>query len=151
MDKAYFQKNRWEPTGGTISILPHEDFVKKMFELKNGGFFTVFCEPEDAEEVDKIFSLSLIKMPPFIPVDNIEQVINPKPTVSSALMHHDMTLRDYFAAKAMPAIYRDYWDDVRANRHGGIVPEDWAIRLAMDAYQMANAMMKAKLKAEGDS
>jgi hypothetical protein len=55
-----------------------------------------------------------------------------------------MSLRDYFAAKAMPAVYRDFWDDVRANRHGGTVPEDWAMGLALGAYQMADAMLRAR-------
>jgi hypothetical protein len=52
--------------------------------------------------------------------------------------------RDEFAAKVMPAVYRDFWDDVRANRHGGTVPEDWAMGLALGAYQMADAMLRAR-------
>lgn len=54
-----------------------------------------------------------------------------------------MTLRDYFAAKAMPAIYQDMWEDVRAGRFGN-VPEDWKIGVAMDAYAMADAMLRAR-------
>ena len=54
-----------------------------------------------------------------------------------------MTLRDYFAAKAMPAIYKDFWDDVRAGRNT-CVTEDWRTGLAIDAYEMADAMLNAR-------
>ena len=56
-----------------------------------------------------------------------------------------MSLLDYFAAKAMPAVYRDLWDDVRAGRNG-CVPEDWRMGVALDAYQMADAMLRARSK-----
>ena len=50
-----------------------------------------------------------------------------------AVYQHGMTLRDYFAAKAMQAFithvdYRTYPDDLLAN----------------DAYEMADAMLKAR-------
>ena len=48
---------------------------------------------------------------------------------------HGMTLRDYFAAKAIEAILR------RLDR--GIRPQD-CIRAAEDAYFMADAMLKAR-------
>ena len=54
-----------------------------------------------------------------------------------------MTLRDYFAAKAMPAVYRDLWDDVRAGRTGR-VPEDWRFGVAVEAYELADEMLKAR-------
>jgi len=54
-----------------------------------------------------------------------------------------MTLRDYFAAKALPAAYRDLWDDVRAGRTDR-VPEDWRFGVAVEAYKMADAMLKAR-------
>jgi hypothetical protein len=54
-----------------------------------------------------------------------------------------MTLRDYFAAKAMPAVYRDFWDDYRAGRSAPI-PEDWKMGVALDAYAMADAMLEAR-------
>jgi hypothetical protein len=44
-----------------------------------------------------------------------------------------MTLRDYFAAKAMPTIY--------AEALGG---EDWRDDVAREAYRMADAMLKAR-------
>lgn len=56
-----------------------------------------------------------------------------------------MTLRDYFAAKAMPAVYRDFWDDVRAGRND-CVPEYWKMGIAIDAYAMADAMLAARTK-----
>jgi hypothetical protein len=55
------------------------------------------------------------------------------------------TLRDYFAAKVMPAIYKDFWDDVRCDRYSGVA-EDWQIGLAIDAYSMADAMLEARKK-----
>jgi hypothetical protein len=54
-----------------------------------------------------------------------------------------MSLRDYFAAKAMPAMYRDFWDDFRAGRNG-CVPEDWRMGIALDAYAIADAMLAAR-------
>ena len=53
-----------------------------------------------------------------------------------------MTLRDYFAAKALPAVYRMFWDDVRA--FGATVPEDWRMGVALEAYKLADAMLKAR-------
>lgn len=54
-----------------------------------------------------------------------------------------MTLRDYFAAKAMPALYRDFWDDFRSGVNCR-VPEDWKMGIAIDSYAMADAMLKAR-------
>ena len=54
-----------------------------------------------------------------------------------------MSLRDYFAAKALPAVYRDLWDDVRAGRNG-CVTEEWRMGVALDAYALADAMLKAR-------
>lgn len=54
-----------------------------------------------------------------------------------------MTLRDYFAAKAMPAVYRAFWDDVAAGRRD-CVPEDWKMGIALEAYGMADAMLAAR-------
>ena len=55
----------------------------------------------------------------------------------------EVTLRDYFAVKAMPAVYRDLWDDVRAGRNNGVT-EDWRIGVAIDAYSMADAMLAVR-------
>jgi len=63
--------------------------------------------------------------------------------IKGPLMSSDepgMTLRDYFAAQALPAIYRDYWEDVRAGKYSS---EYWQIR-AKSVYLMADAMLKAR-------
>ncbi|MFA5898105.1 MAG: hypothetical protein WC829_03210 [Hyphomicrobium sp.] len=44
-----------------------------------------------------------------------------------------MTLRDYFASKVLPAIYDDSL--------GG---QDWRDAVANEAYQLADAMLKAR-------
>jgi hypothetical protein len=54
-----------------------------------------------------------------------------------------MTLRDYFAAKAMPAIYKDYWEGVRLHEFS-CDDETWPMNLAMDAYRIADAMLAAR-------
>lgn len=51
-----------------------------------------------------------------------------------------MTLRDYFAAKAMPAVYTEYCEDARATGFD----EGWIDGVAHDAYAMADAMLKAR-------
>jgi hypothetical protein len=51
-----------------------------------------------------------------------------------------MTLRDYFAAKAMPAVYADYCQSARSVGFD----EDWQMSVAIDAYGMADAMLKAR-------
>ena len=51
-----------------------------------------------------------------------------------------MTLRDYFAAKAMPACYAEYC--AHANTQG--YDEDWKMDVALDSYAMADAMLKAR-------
>ncbi len=54
-----------------------------------------------------------------------------------------LTVRDYFAAKAMPAIY-----DVamrEAEQGSGLLEDDqWRVGLAFDAYKMADAMLRAR-------
>ena len=71
--------------------------------------------------------------------------LNPGESYQGHAPQDGMTLRDYFAAKAMPAVYRDFWDDVRAGRNG-CVPEDWKMGIAIDAYAMADAMLAARTK-----
>lgn len=51
-----------------------------------------------------------------------------------------MTLRDYFAAKALPAIYKDTCECARVE--GWSV--DWRDEVAAEAYDMADAMLKAR-------
>ncbi|MBE8596817.1 hypothetical protein [Xenorhabdus sp. BG5] len=49
----------------------------------------------------------------------------------------DMTLRDYFAAKALAALI------INTNLLP-IIDEGWSISLAKDAYKMADGMMKER-------
>jgi hypothetical protein len=51
-----------------------------------------------------------------------------------------MTMRDYFAAKALPAIYKDTCECARVE---GWV-EGWRNEVAAEAYAMADAMLKAR-------
>lgn len=51
-----------------------------------------------------------------------------------------MTMRDYFAAKAMPWVYADYCES--ANTIG--FEKGWRDGVAIDAYAMADAMLKAR-------
>lgn len=59
------------------------------------------------------------------------------PTV---MPHVGMTLRDYFAARAMTACYAEYC--AHANVQG--YEEDWKMGVALDSYEMADAMLKAR-------
>ena len=59
---------------------------------------------------------------------------NQGPTTAPEI-YYGMTLRDYFAAKAMQVDYelvKNYSDP------------DWRIGVALDAYKMADAMLKAR-------
>ena len=56
------------------------------------------------------------------------------------IVNEGMTLRDYFAAKAIPALIANF-----LNTDLDLVdPEGWMDGLAMDAYSMADAMLKAR-------
>ena len=56
------------------------------------------------------------------------------------LSYTGMTLRDYFAAKALPAMITSFLDkDLDMTD-----PYGWMEGLAMDAYSMADAMMKQR-------
>lgn len=77
--------------------------------------------------------------------DAVEAMLNsfenskPQPIVNVVPMYHDMTLRDYFAAKAMEGLI------ARGEAHS----EHTVSLTASASYKIAEAMMKAKLKAEG--
>lgn len=58
------------------------------------------------------------------------------------LPHDGMTLRDYFAAKAMAALSPTYWEAQDEYESG----EDLIKCLAESAYEMADAMLAARLK-----
>ena len=51
-----------------------------------------------------------------------------------------MTLRDYFAAKALPEFLGEYFAHAVHYKYA----EDWRMCVAMDAYAMADAMIKAR-------
>ena len=59
-------------------------------------------------------------------------------TSPSTWQFSGMTLRDYFAAKALPGVYAEFW---RTTDH---CPPDWEVGLAHDAYRMADAMLKVR-------
>lgn len=57
-------------------------------------------------------------------------------------MDPGMTLRDYFAAQVLPAIYKDFWESYREGEHDP--DENWQKYIAKSAYQLADAMMKER-------
>lgn len=61
---------------------------------------------------------------------------------------HGMTLRDYLAATALPAIYSTAMDEA-AQGSGIFSYPEWRIGLALDAYAMADAMLTARHPAPG--
>ena len=54
-----------------------------------------------------------------------------------------MTLRDYFAGKALPSVYSSAMDDA-ANGSGLFKDPDWRMGLALETYSMADAMLRAR-------
>jgi hypothetical protein len=53
-----------------------------------------------------------------------------------------MTLRDYFAAKAMQAVYAKHWDMFMDETYDH--PDEVVNGTASDAYEIADAMLKAR-------
>ena len=53
-----------------------------------------------------------------------------------------MTLRDYFAGKVLPAIYADCMAEIE--KYGIHRQSEWLDNVAKDAYQIADAMLKAR-------
>ena len=72
------------------------------------------------------------------------------PTSNGGSPDDGMTLRDYFAARALPLIFHDYWEaGVRDKQpiQYGEGPDDESTDLALiaeHAYQMADAMLTAR-------
>ena len=64
--------------------------------------------------------------------------------VENLTYHPGMTLRDYFAAKAMHAILRHYDVVVSFEEDEVNDPEGMPSLIAKDAYIMADAMLKAR-------
>jgi len=70
---------------------------------------------------------------------------NNKPTPAFPDQYEDgMTLRDYFAAKAMQAVFPKNWDMFMNETYD--TPEEVIDGTASDAYELADAMMKARGK-----
>jgi hypothetical protein len=70
---------------------------------------------------------------PFVAEDNTGMMIN-----------MGMTMRDYFAAKAMQAVFPKNWDMFMNETYD--TPEEVVAGTASDAYELADAMMKARGK-----
>jgi hypothetical protein len=66
------------------------------------------------------------------------------PVAHSHLIQSGMSLRDYFAGKAMQVILRSY--DIASSFEDSEVndPEGMPTLIAIDAYVMADAMLKAR-------
>lgn len=60
------------------------------------------------------------------------------PTIVLSETH--MPLRDYFAAKVLPSVYKEYVMGARIKGWD----ENWKLGVALDAYAMADAMLKAR-------
>ena len=64
----------------------------------------------------------------------------PSTLTDDSLHVEGMTLRDYFAAKAMQSVYADYCAIARIDGFD----ENWQLGVAIDAYRMANVMLKVR-------
>ena len=51
-----------------------------------------------------------------------------------------MTLRDYFAAKALPAVYAEACKEMDITGY----PPDWRKHVAFDAFSLADAMLETR-------
>src|SRR5699024_7005489 len=56
-------------------------------------------------------------------------------------IRNDVSLRDYFAAKVLSEVLREFNDSVNS---GNPVSEDWRVGVALDAYAMADAMVAVR-------
>jgi len=76
------------------------------------------------------------------------------PTPAHNLQNDGMTLRDYFAARALPISYQFWMNDyyhpdasdaeIRAEEDRGDFSTDMQMLIAETAYEMADAMLKAR-------
>ena len=64
----------------------------------------------------------------------------PAPAGVSHITEQGMTLRDYFAAKAMQSLMTNFL----ASELNEVDPNGWMEGLAMDSYSMADAMLKER-------
>ena len=63
------------------------------------------------------------------------------PTHSASDHHDGMTMRDYFAAKAMASLMKDFMEK---ELHLEYPKTEWMEGLCLDAYRMADAMLKER-------
>ena len=77
---------------------------------------------------------------PAFPCDGVTPTNENGHFFGHAISSSGLTVRDYFAAKAMPACYAEYC--AHANTQG--YDEDWKMDVALDSYAMADAMLKAR-------
>ena len=72
---------------------------------------------------------------PAFPSENAHQTSN------STYHYQGISIRDHFAIQALPAIYAD---TMQTFKEGGCPCEGWRTGVALDAYMMADAMLKAR-------
>ena len=80
---------------------------------------------------------------PAFPVADPFAVKCPPTDVEALRLQQGMTLRDYFAAKAMPFEFKDYWDCF-AELENQTINEFWREEIAESCYAMADAMLRAR-------
>ena len=74
-------------------------------------------------------------------IDNGGPVFPESGSRGKAAFGEGMSMRDYIAVTILPAIYADYVS--AADMHGYM--ENWYEGLAVDAYRMADAMLRARV------
>lgn len=78
--------------------------------------------------------------------EDIKRAGGPAFPTHDRTQHLGMTLRDYFAAKALQSVYSNAM--LEATQGSGLFSdENWRIGIALDAYAMADAMIRARTQA----
>lgn len=76
------------------------------------------------------------------PGEHIEEVKNEMGYGTKKVYEKGISMRDYFAAKAMQSCYSEFMRGLANNEYA--CPPDWQIGVALDSYAMADAMLKAR-------
>lgn len=75
-----------------------------------------------------------------------KQISNPYafPAPNSAHMNNQegMSMRDYFAGQVLGAVFHGVFEDWRTGK--AAIQEDWPTGIAIDAYRVADAMLKIR-------
>lgn len=79
---------------------------------------------------------------PAFPVSDV-MALEPRTTAEMVSLAHGMTLRDYFAAKALPQAASRY---TKAHEDGEYLPEESYPQVAFCAYKLADAMLAERTK-----